>query len=345
MRAHSHKHETTVHIRRAMMMLAALLVLAVKAQTTDYSCWMSKLDDRAAVARLSIPGAHNAATGEGLRINAGFGKTQALTLGRLWDCGIRAFDLRPAMDGSTLHIYHGPLKTRITLREAIDTIAAKIKQHPREFAIILIRKEKGSHEQWAEAVGMEIERLGEMAAHFTPAMTVADMRGKILFMSRDRYTGSRKGATISGWSHAGEGSTAAKISSPQGEELLQVQDYYNSSGKERQNIKSNAIIEFMEHAGNAAADTWTINFVSAYSTSALSPLPLATNASYKRNATVQHAIAIGELSKRRKDERRPTGIVFIDYAGMERTRGSIWHWGRYSTQSDRLIQLVIEQNF
>ena len=64
--------------------------------------WMSRLPDDAYVAALSIPGAHDAATGSGWAglngpIGNLFAKTQDLSLQALWDAGIRAFDLRPAV--------------------------------------------------------------------------------------------------------------------------------------------------------------------------------------------------------------------------------------------------------
>ena len=80
--------------------------------------WMQHLDDSRTIASLSIPGAHDAATGEGVHMVAGFGKTQELSLAALWDCGVRAFDLRPAVNGEELHIYHGPIRTKISFGKA-----------------------------------------------------------------------------------------------------------------------------------------------------------------------------------------------------------------------------------
>ena len=65
---------------------------------------MKRIDDEVLVASMSIPGAHDAATGEGMYSPSGLGITQQLTLQELWDCGVRAFDLRPAVKDTLLYI-------------------------------------------------------------------------------------------------------------------------------------------------------------------------------------------------------------------------------------------------
>ena len=77
-----------------ILLLVVLLVPSLRADN-----WMARLPDDALVAELSIPGAHDAATGSGWAglngpIGNLFAKTQDLTIQELWDAGIRAFDLR-----------------------------------------------------------------------------------------------------------------------------------------------------------------------------------------------------------------------------------------------------------
>ena len=57
-----------------------------KSATTGYP-----LDDNIYVSQLSIPGTHDAATGDGTTFS--LGKTQDMTLDQQFEMGIRAFDL------------------------------------------------------------------------------------------------------------------------------------------------------------------------------------------------------------------------------------------------------------
>ena len=176
--------------------------LMVAAQSTDCCNWMSRLDDARTVASLSIPGAHDAATGEGLLMVAGLGKTQELTLAGQWECGVRAFDLRPAVNGKELYIYHGPIRTKISFGKALEILCNKLAEHPTEFAIVLMREENDSENAaeralWPQAVGKAIENIGDKAAIFSPAMKVGNARGKIIFISRNAYTGCNELSSFS----------------------------------------------------------------------------------------------------------------------------------------------------
>ena len=100
-------------------------IIALSAQQHNLSAWMAALDDSTAVCNLSIPGTHDAATGEGLRTLPFIGVTQELSLGEQWDSGIRAFDLRPAVSGKKLHIYHSLAKSQISFAAAIEPQAIR----------------------------------------------------------------------------------------------------------------------------------------------------------------------------------------------------------------------------
>lgn len=319
--------------------------LFVAAQGIDPACWLSSLDDDIPVSSLSVPGAHDAATGEGLCFVAGFGKTQALGLSAQWDCGVRAFDLRPALSNGELHIYHGPIKTEVSFDEALELLSDKLNQYPGDFAIVLLRNEGGEHGEWSSAVGKAVEKLGNKTAGFAPAMTVGDLRGKILFLSRDRYSGSDSGAYITGWSHSDKGTTGANIISCKdgSSASLNVQDYYDVSGSGGEEKKSAAVLSCLDISASAAEGVWTMNFLSGYSTTWLGCTPFATSAGYKRNAEHINSLVIDTLSVRKED--MPTGILFMDYAGVDEATGGIWHWNRFMVMGHSLVKCIIENNF
>ena len=322
--------------------------LMLMAQEIDGRRWMAGIDDTRTVASLSIPGAHDAATGEGLIMTPGLGKTQELTLAGLWDCGVRAFDLRPAVKDGELHIYHSLIRTKTSFSEALDIICDKLKEHPTEFAIVLLREESDSENsteraQWPAIVGKTINGLGERAAIFSPAMSVGDARGKIIFISRSNYTGCNRGALATGWNHSQQGSLNGRITSytDGATARLQVQDYYAPTSKEKQQIKEKAVLHFLDLAAGTANDVWTINFVSGYCNRWLGVTPFATTSGYKRNAEDIHLVFVDTLSAKPQ----PTGIVMMDFAGCDSVRGGIWHWGTFETMGAELVKKIIRQNF
>ena len=318
------------------------------AQEIDGRRWMAGIDDTRTVASLSIPGAHDAATGEGLIMTPGLGKTQELTLAELWDCGVRAFDLRPAVKDGELHIYHSLIRTKTSFSEALDIICDKLKEHPTEFAIVLLREESDSENgteraQWPTTIGKIINSLGERAAIFTPAMSVGDARGKIIFISRSNYTGCNRGALATGWNHSQQGSLNGRITSytDGATARLQVQDYYSPTDDAKQRAKESIALQFLDHAAGAPDDVWTINFVSGYCNRWLGVTPFATTSGYKRNAEDIHLVFVDTLSAKPQ----PTGIVMMDFAGCDSVRGGIWHWGTFETMGAELVKKIIKQNF
>lgn len=319
------------------------------AQTYDTSAWMARIGNKQEVSSLSIPGTHDAATGEGLYFCSALGVTQTLSIGEQWECGVRAFDLRPAICDTALHIYHGRLKTKISFTEALDTLLHKLTQNPTEFAIVLMREENDSEDDtekalWSTTIGEAIKSLGNKAAIFKPDITIGDVRGKILFLSRTTYTGTNKGAMIKGWNHSKDGTTSGKIISYHDGSVarLQVQDFYAPTDEEKRCDKENAIKKFFSLADKAPTEVWSINFISGYSTTLFGSGSIATTAGYKKNAAEQHHSAIEHLSK---NKHRHLGIIFMDFAGTDKIKGGLWHWSSYDVQGKKLLRAIIESNF
>lgn len=330
---------------------------------TSQPMWITYIPDSIPVSRLSIPGSHDSATGEGIKGLFKMGITQNKSISAQWECGIRAFDLRPAVCDNKLHIYHGPLKTKITFSAAIDTILSCIDKNPQEFAIIIIRQEQGNdnaeeRELWSELVGREINKRGERAAIFHPEITVRELRGKILFLSRNHYEGSHKGALIGHWSHSVQGSenaiiTPYAIHTNNRSATLYVQDFYSLLTKEKQLQKIESIKRHMDKAAVSSTDTWCINHLSGYCTTLFGFLNIPSNKGYKQNAQRNNRAIYEYLSrpgcniktdttieenKRENNTPTPYGIIMIDYAGCEKV-------GKYTTYGTSIIQAIIDKNF
>ena len=310
---------------------------------------MALLDEKL-VASVSMPGAHDAATYKGVMMSLGMGRTQTANLAEQWESGVRAFDLRPAVRDSTLHIYHSVLKTGVSFQEAISKICTLLDKHPEEFAVVLLRHESESENErekqlWPGAIGRVIETLGERAVTFHPHITVGEVRGKILFLSRNAYHGTQKGALVTGWSHASQGTDRARIiSCDNGEEaLLQVQDFYAPTTDDKRQEKLLGARKMFSLSSAAAQDVWTINFLSGYAKTAFGGN--ATTRGYKANAQWLHTRLLEEQKEHKALSAGRMGIVFMDFVGTDKVCGGLWHWKPYHVQSNKLAELVIESNF
>lgn len=334
-----------------LLLFGSRLPLAVHARNGDASKWMERLNNKHSVASLSLPGAHDAATGEGLCFSSAFGVTQTLTVGEQWASGVRAFDLRPAVRDTVLHIYHGSIRTKISFSAALDTILSKLEEYPTEFAIVLLREESDSEDEveralWPQAVGKIIDSLGDRAAIFSPEMTVGEARGKILFLTRNAYSGCNKGATIKGWSHSKDCTVNAQITSltDGSTARLQVQDFYAPTDEEKRNDKERAVAKLLSLAADAPAGVWSINFASGYSSTLFGRTSIVTTEGYKQNAARVHPMIIEYLSKNNREENH-WGIIFMDFAGVDKLPGNLLHWKGHDVQGETLLRAIIESNF
>ena len=327
------------------MRTAIIILTIIFSSITVYaqSRWVSHLTDSIPVSCLSIPGSHDSATGEGIKGVIKQGITQNKSIAQQWQCGIRAFDLRPAICSRKLHICHGPLKTKISFAAAIDTLVTLLENNPDEFAIVVLRQERGNDNkeertEWSKKVGQHISQLGKRAAIFHPAITVGELRGKILFLSRNHYDKCNKGALIKGWSHSQVGTKNAEIipyDETRESARLQVQDFYSPTCPEEQECKLSTIKEFIDSSASSP-HIWSINHLSGYSSTLLGIAGVASNSGYKKNAAYNNRATYEYLTK----EQRPKscGIIMLDYAGSEKV-------GKFHTYGNSIIQAIIGLNF
>lgn len=312
--------------------------------------WMCFLDDDREISTLSIPGAHDAATGDGLCINIGLGKTQHLSIAEQWDSGVRAFDLRPALCDTVLHIYHSTLRTKTSFSEAIDVILSKLSANPSEFAIVLIRHENESEndvekKNWSRFMGTYIQSLGNHAVVFHQHLTLGEVRGKILFLTRNSYYGTDKGAVVTGWDHSADGTDHARITSYASPEAatLQMQDFYAPTSKEKRLQKIYGVSQLLSMAQNTGRGVWTINFLSGYSNTWMGTGTFATTLGYKRNAAWLHPQILDIVTSNVPP--RSYGIVFMDFIGVDKVCGGLRHWRSFDVYGSKLLNAIIESNF
>ena len=169
------------------------------------SDWLSLVRDDAKVCKLSIPGTHDSMTGMGFYtpVVKYFSNIMAISQVSTFDeqmsCGIRFFDFRPVVaidtlakkpeDRQILRLAHGFTEVNVSLEESIDWMQQFLQAHPSEFFIVKIQADNGmeSQQNWTVLLNKVLSLPkydGLFVKNWRPDITVGEMRGKILWLSR-----------------------------------------------------------------------------------------------------------------------------------------------------------------
>lgn len=282
--------------------------MLVSSQTVwaDGKNWITtlNLNDNIYISQMSLPGTHDAATGEGFSSLSAIGATisgkcQSIGLAAQWDAGVRVFDLRPTEDNNC-PINHGILQTKINLRDALTTITGRLATYPNEFAIVLMRNESdnGSSENWKNRVNAVLNDFSSYLIPFSNNLRLQDVRGKIIILSRDYFA---DGYTIGGW---GDKTTRGVVWA-NGNDAFRfvVQDYYEVTDA---NTKKNSIKDLLAEARTQTSPNFMfVNHTSGYSGST------GTNGNISSNAKAMNKYALDEINA----TPGRTGIILMDFAG------------------------------
>lgn len=304
-------------MKRIAFLLLCIACFVANA-SADPKQWMAGLKDNIYVAQMSLPGAHNAATGHGFSGIVGTiggavnGKCQDRDLAGQWDAGVRVFDLRPTTSGDDCTINHGILPTQLTLRQALTTLSGRLTAYPSEFAVVLMRKEDGDADEWKTKVSAIVGSFTNVMP-FSPNLRLGDVRGKILILSRDYFADGYK---IDYWND----NTTRDVRSANGVDFV-VQDYYEVGDATA--TKSSAIANILAEARtNSSASRMFINHTSGYTGTS------SSNTNINSNAETSNAVALSTITA----HPGPTGWVLMDFAGSGDHSGAA------------LCSKIIEQN-
>ena len=290
------------------------------------AAWMATLDDDMPLELLSIPGAHDAASAT-ITTLPRWTQTQALDIPGLWNAGVRAFDLRPALVDGVLGIYHDKYSANVTFPQILSTLFIALNRYPSEFAVVLIRHEEeadGHAAGWGKLMGDCLAAYLDRMVDYHPGLTVGEMRGGILVLSRNRFEGGSYGAYVDGWYSGTELSRqqgALLVDTFGGRHPLWVQDYYDP--KEMAD-KWTAVRALWDAQASLETDALplVINHCSAY----VGKLP-----DYVKNA----AGINGQAASYVRSAAGPLGIVMMDFAGVETHRCT-------SVYGSELVEALIE---
>ena len=265
---------------------------------------MASLPDSMPVCKVSIPGTHDSGTA-GVRFPMRhYACTQTMDLSEQWDAGIRFFDLRPKLEGGKLKIYHGPANCHITFEEALLILKEKLELSPTEFCIVMT------------AVDMTMELISSvipvgMLADFKADMSVADIRGRILFIHRN--TPSRgvdaPGVVVRGWPGNGMSRKARMVSSDAKSAELWAQDYFTSGNNDKDAFLSSKwdnMYRVLRAFSDADDVVWCINHASGY-----------TGTGVRTNIKRCSDYINSHLEEFLNEQSGPIGIIPMDFPTQE----------------------------
>ena len=223
-----------------------------------------------------------------------------------------------------------------------DLLAAS----PTEFAIVATKIDTSPGEpelvEWAPMFDSLIhsDSLRQCFVEFNPTMKVGDVRGKILLLSRNKYADVPLGGFITGWSsdkdfayqQGGTITGSDSNSCP-----LWMQDYYEPNS-DREG-KDKAILLMLDATMARDLTTqqpaWVMNYTAGNTQVFLSD-------GYRENAVYAHQVVLDYLADESHDG--STGIVFMDYAGVDQSRSSSGET-TYEVKGLQLVHALIDQNF
>lgn len=208
---------------KAFLHLLSLLVLLVfqfgtfpcwsfdqkKYKIPNHADWMSNLRDDTPVRLVSIPGAHDAATGT---VNLAGTSCQNMNINDLFDAGVRYFDFRVGFTaGTELRMYHGPIDVSRTFKGVMNDLYKKLEDHPKEFVIVEVTIESATNQKsnaadhltnyfrhdydkpeedvsytyWDSKANYEAAKSKWL--YFRPELTVEEVRGHMILLFNDKY--------------------------------------------------------------------------------------------------------------------------------------------------------------
>lgn len=328
--------------------------------------WMSYLDDDALVSQLSLPGAHDAATAEGwVALSIVPGNTnsvaQDVKVNVQYNNGVRVFDIRPYLFSGTLYNSHGITRIEKTIEKLLDEMIAFLDAHPTEFFVFHVyHGGSGWDAKTANAFGnlLAKSKYAGRVAQFRNTLTVGEMRGKLLFLSREEASGDTKwpGGFLRGWDeHGYENNKHGYVNVGSmddyaynaGAASIYIQDMAGTAGKVPEKMESlRRLLDFTTHhnvrlPGQAI---WTFNFASACAQ--MSPLNISLSDGYRDNATYTNKCILDYLTA--PDYKPgPTGMMMIDYVCVETTT---FNDKKYMTNGNnvygqQVVDAIIDNNF
>ena len=310
-------------MKKHFLFISLLLGCLLPIRAIDYLNWMQALDDNLFLNRLSIPGSHDAATSScsssGL---TGSAHTQTYTIAQQLEHGVRMFDLRPSWDGSNMVINHGIVSTGVKFNDALTTLCNFLDSHPKEFLFVIMRHEDDNENdskkaQWPVEMQKCLAAKSQYIIDYSPTLTVRDMRGKLLVMSRNTYNDGPIGGYLNG---GGDNSTYDRtLSGTSGAYMtMTTQDMYDVAASGQLTQKVNAIKSLLDRSTSEKEYRLYLNHASGYSKKgSFFGISYSTFEGVQECARTCNKAFIDYM----KGKKGPMGFVMMDFAGDDDYQG------------------------
>lgn len=332
--------------------------LDVNGGSVATNSWMKNIPGTTLASQISIPGTHDSATAEGWSIGASL--TGAATMSTCQEkkideqlaAGVRGFDIRPGLSGSTWYCCHGLHQTKLKLADCFSKFRTFLANNPSEFIVIHIFH--GGSGDWSNKNKVSFRTFlsgySDILANFRRDYTVDDLRGKILIFSREDYcvdangnaAGDPYGSIMKpfrndyGWGSwiDWERSTNIQAVGKRDSHLNVGHVFYQDMAAiedDSKNAEKKAGIEqlynftsnFNPETGESCV--WSFNFLSAYTGKS------STSAGYKDNSKVTAPVLMDCMNS----NPGPTGVVLADYVLTSST----------TYNGVQLVDAIIKNNF
>ncbi|MGN0310096.1 MAG: phosphatidylinositol phosphodiesterase [Bacteroides sp.] len=272
----------------------------------DKANWMRLLADTIATCNMVLPGTHDS----GAQHGGALLQTQDLDIATQLEAGVRAFDIRLREHKGQLGLYHSHAFQRVYWEsDILPTLIGFLKQHPSEWLVVSLKREGGEAADYRRLLSQSLSQEAYtpyFLSSWTASLTLAECRGRILFLHRDEVMERYPGVRSEGW--ADNATCLLTLRTAQGDStqvLLQDEYQYKSAAEapKKQEVILSSLRQ-MHQPAHAATYRSGISFVSA------TAYPYATPKQFAKrlNAAVAERIAAEELT--------PRGILFIDFIGQ-----------------------------
>ena len=273
---------------------------------TDKACWMQHLADTVVACTIVLPGTHDS----GAQHGGALLQTQTTDIPAQLEAGVRAFDIRLREHKGQLGLYHSHAFQRVYWEsDVLPALIDFLQRHPSEWLVVSLKREGGESADYRRLLSQSLSN--ETYAPFflsdwTASCTLAECRGRILFLHRDEVMERYPGVRCEGW--ADNATCLLTLRTAQGnttQVLLQDEYQYKSAAEapKKQGAILNSLRQ-MHQPDKASTFRSGISFVSA------TAYPYATPKQFAKrlNSAVAEQIASERLT--------PSGILFIDFIDL-----------------------------
>lgn len=300
--------------------------------TARTSSWMSCIPNNIFYRMLSIPGSHDAATSSVSGLLASSSKTQNKTIAEQLNLGVRAFDLRPAGNSTTLELKHASVSTGVTLSAAIETMKTYLENHPSECLFAFIHCEmptSGSVSDnekttWSNNVYNLVKAAvdgGYALKALTSGTKFENCRGKIIFIYRDDLTGDNQTYNAGKIAWSDNIARTVYLRDTNGNEMtdfkVSYQDIYNTDAKEE---STSGLSGYFQQKGGVGDDAAKVEMVKKYidfadqCTERMLILNFASYAGGNLSSVSNHASSImPDVNQYIVSKHERVGIIFSDF--------------------------------